>query len=627
MTISYLLAPEPKWYFVDNFGRPLGAGYMATYNNLQRTTLQVVYQDPFGQNPWPYVSIPNTGQIGILLDENGTQGPFYWLVDTANPQNTYYVEVFDSNGNLIWTIGDFIPPSGGGGGGGTVAIDLDNLVTNNVMYRNIGATSNPINATLVKLSPGAHNGFSNNVLNASNGKYYGPDIYFVKNTVDASDIITFKKFSADGSSLTGDVTPVDYFNYTCTGPGSETIKYIQFPITQNTYNLNNQAVTFSIWARVNNAPSATITAKFVQFFGDGGSPTADNVAVIQNLAAAPIWQQFVIPTTVPALPNPLTIGSCGNDGLFLQIAIPTATALNIDFTKPSIYLGNIAPSSDYQTYDMIDTVLDSPRTGDIKVTLDNSWLSKNNVCPFGWVFMNDGTIGSASSGATARAGLDTFPLYNLIWNNVNRTWAPVVGSSTGTAIGDFAANLPLYLTRALGRVFAGTLNSEISSLVTYTTSPGQTTMTLTTPSTSFITGVPIQLTGSTLASPFLPGITYYVIVVNSTQIMLATTLANAVAGSPITFDGSTSVGAQTIHLTPYALGQTVGEENHTLTVNEMPAHTHHTLSSGSGSFNETAGIGPVKNSPNDIGTSSTTGGSMPHNNLQPTTYMNVYIKL
>ena len=572
MAITFLLAPEPKWYYVDKAGKPLGAGYMATYNSPNKTLFQAVFQDPAGSIPWPYVSIPNTGQVGILIDENGTQGPFYWEVDSANPQNTYYVEVFDSNGVLQWTIDNFGPVTSGGGGGGTTVLSIDNLVTNNVMWRNVGASANPIGLTQLMVAPGAHQGLAKTL--PTNSRAY-PDIWFFKNNTAATDTLTFTKFSSDGSMLNGDVTPVQFLNYTCSLVGAgETYKYVQFPITQNSYNLNNQAVTISIWARVNSGAS-TLVLNWYQFFGDGSGATASVTTVIQNLALANIWQQFVITTTIPPLPSPLTLGGCGNDGLFLQVEYPLSAQTSIDFTKPSVYLGNVAPTAEYETYDMIASVIDSPRTGDISTSLTNSWLSTSNACPFGWLFMNDGTIGSASSGATARANIDTFPLYNLIWNNVSRTWAPIVGSSTGTAIGDFTANLPLYLTRALGRVFAGTLNTEISSLFTYTTTPGQTTVTVTSGTTGFVTGAPVTLTTSgTLASPFVLGKVYYVINLSPTQIQFAATLADALVPTPITFDGSTSVGSQTVTVTPYMLGQTAGEDQHTLTTSEIPSHNH-----------------------------------------------------
>ena len=627
MTISFQLAPEPKWYFADLAGKPLGGGYMATYNSPNKTLLQTVFQDISGQFPWPYVQIPNTGLQGILIDENGTQGPFYFQVDTANPQNTYFLEVFDSNGVLQWTIDNFSPPGSGGGGGGTTALSIQNLVTNNVMYRNIGASATPIGLTALMLAPGAHEGLTKTPANAN------PDIWFIKNNTAATDTLTFTTFSSDGSILNGDVTPVQFLNYTCSIVGAgETSKYVQFPITQNVYNLNNQAMTISIWARVNSG-AFTLTLKWRQFFGDGAGATTDQVTIISNLALANSWQQFVVSANVPPLPSPLVLGACGNSGLFLEISYPLTAQTSIDFTKPALYLGSISPTSDYSTYDMIGSVFDSPRTGDISMTLTNSWLSTNNVCPFGWLFMNDGTIGSSTSGASARANIDTFPLYNLIWNNVDRKWAPLVGATTGSAIGDFTANLPLYLTRALGRVFAGTLNTEVASTWTYASATPIFTLTLAS-TASFPTGAPVTLTTTGtlptgISNPLTLGEVYYVINLTSTTLALATTLANAVALTHITFDGTTGSGTQTINVTPYMLGQTVG-----VTDTVLPMHDHGPPLTIKGSGTPTGGASTsvVKGSgttgDNDFdGRTSNTGVSPLNQNYQPTTFMDVYIKL
>lgn len=76
------------------------------------------------------------------------------------------------------------------------------------------------------------------------------------------------------------------------------------------------------------------------------------------------------------------------------------------------------------------------------------------TAPVGWVKMDDGTIGDASSGGTTRANNDTEGLFTLLWNQISDSWCPVSGGRGASAAVDFAAHKTITLPRALGRVLA-----------------------------------------------------------------------------------------------------------------------------------------------------------------------------
>jgi hypothetical protein len=77
----------------------------------------------------------------------------------------------------------------------------------------------------------------------------------------------------------------------------------------------------------------------------------------------------------------------------------------------------------------------------------------------GWVMMDDGTIGNGSSSATTRANADTEDLFEVLWA-IDGAYAPIYTSAGvlstrgGSAASDFAANRRLALTKTLGRALA-----------------------------------------------------------------------------------------------------------------------------------------------------------------------------
>jgi hypothetical protein len=609
--ITYTLLPEPIWYYVDLSGLPLGAGLMFTYSSLNPTVPKPVFQDAAGANAWPNP---------VLINLNGTQGPFYWQFDPSNPDDLYDIVVRDDMGNLIWQVDNFSGGSGGGGGTVTVVQSLTNYLVNGVFWRNIGSIALGNVQTNNIIAPGAHDGFVNG---ANVGGPTGPDIIFAKNSLVNSDSLTFMNFTPGSNALSPDVTPVQYLNYTCSGSGAgEVYKYVQFPIDSNSQNLSNTAVTVTVWARCNGG-SNQVVLYWRQFYGDsGGAP--DTRTPFATLTLTSAWAPYVIPTTTPN-PAGQAIGACGNSGLFLQFEYPLTAVTNIDFVKPCVFLGTLSPPATFDTYDQIDAVIDTPRTGDIRTSV-------NNFQPFGWLQMNDGTIGSATSNATTRSNIDTFPLFSMIWNGVSNIDAPIYTSAGvpttrgASAVADFAANTQLSLTKALGRVFAGTVTPRV--FTSYTTNFSVNSQLTLASTAAYPTGAPVYISTGTPPAPLAINTLYYVINLTPTTLELATTPQNAFASIPITLTSNAS-GSQ-IAISYYALGDYLGEINHTQTTAELAAHVHTghfvypQINSASGG---TPAVGQPGGSSTFDFTTDSTGSSTPFNVMQPTTFMNVFIHL
>lgn len=448
MTIAYLLAPIPKWVLIDNTGGVAGGAKLYTYRSLNKTEKKTVYQDPGGTIPWTNP---------ILFDLNGTQGPFYWAVDSDDLEDTYYLEAYDRDNNLLWTIDDYFP--GGSGGGGTVTsyVPIVNYITNNQFINHIDDLSGSIGPnfslpTNLWVAPSNHKGFTPvqaNPVIGTNG-LLGPDIWFTKNNTNASDNLFFPVFPLASYPLTGDVTPVDYVRYQCTNtPAGETYKSFQFPITQKVKNLSNQSMTFGFWAAVAATP-VDVNIYVRQFFGSGTAASAEVRTLIGTANLTTTWDWYPMNFAIPSVAGK-SLGTPGqqtnDDAVYIQIEMPLGQPCDVYFTKPALFLGNIDPELEFDSYDQIDSINSTPRTGDIKA-------GYFNTAPLGWVAMNDGSIGNAGSGATTRANQDTFQLYKTVWDNVVNAYAPVSTGRGGSATADFIAGKTLTLPRALGRALA-----------------------------------------------------------------------------------------------------------------------------------------------------------------------------
>jgi hypothetical protein len=455
MTITYSLAPEPIWYLVGLDGLAAGGAYLYTYRSLNKIQKKAVYLDAGGAEPWTNP---------IIFDLNGTQGPFYWEVDSTNLEDTYYLEAWSANKDdpnagavLLWTLDDFFPSGSGGGGDVTTYLSLVNYIANNQIIEHISDQAGPLPTNLV-IAPSNHKGFTPALINPIVGTYgvVGPDIRFIKNNTSATDQLSFPLFPLGTPVLGSDVTPVQYIRYQCTNPGSaEAYKNFQFPITQKVNNLSNQAMTFTIWAAVT-ASDVNIAIYLRQYYGSGTATTPESTstrAQIGTCALTTTWTQFVINFTV-ANTSGNSIGTPGlqtdDDAVYIQVEMPLNVSCDVLFTKPSLYLGTVNPSQTFDDYDQIESITSTARTGDIRTSFISS-------APQGWLMMNDTSIGNTGSGATT-TGAYTFQLYKTLWDGISNTYAPVSGGRGASSVADFLATKTLTMPLSLGRALAGAGN-------------------------------------------------------------------------------------------------------------------------------------------------------------------------
>lgn len=464
MTINpnlLIAAPMLQDYFVDNAnGEAMSAGVITCYQDNSRTTLKNWYYQSGSPGNYTYIALPNPmtlSAVGTIVDVNGNDTIPFFYPYSENDQNviqTYYITAVNSNGQVQWSRQNF-PFLPGGGAAFNAVPTLRNIIANNVFYHNIG-TQNLTSVTNTIIAPSQHDGFMAANLN---------DWRFIKNITGGPDTITFMPFLPGNSPLMGDITPEYYINLQCTGVQTgETQKIIRVPISLHIKTLESVMATITLQAQ-NLGTNNEITIGITQYLGSNSSPTYVTVFE-ETIPVSSDWTKYPIPIIFPSAES-LSVSNTGDDALFLDIQFPLSQTFNLNIAKPSIYLSNVVPTNDFETYDQIDTIISDPRTGDVRVSL-------NNFAPFGWVPMNDGTIGNSSSGSTTRANIDTWNLFYLIWNSVGATNAPMFNSSGGSvsygasAYADWNANNRLSLTKQLGSAIASAGLAASNGVTTWT---------------------------------------------------------------------------------------------------------------------------------------------------------------
>lgn len=652
-TSLLIAAPMLQDYLVDkSTGLPLVQGTVTLYQDNSRTTLKNWYYQTGTPGNYTYITLPNPltlSAVGTIVDVNGNDTiPFFYPyseLDNSTPQ-AYYITVDSSSGTRQFTRQNFpfVPPSSSSTNSNPT---WQNYIYNNVFWRNIGSINgtqfsntaqtislNSSTFYYVTLAPSQHDGMTMT------------DIQYFKNTKDATETLTFNKFVGNFADniLTNDVTPEFYLNLNCTGAGTETSKYIQIPIQLHVDNLSGYTqASVSIWAQdVGGNPNNQITLKLFQFLGTG--VTSPSATTLRTITTTNTWEKYTVNFTFPTSQS-LTLSGAGDDTWYLQIGFPTAVTSDINIAKPSVFLSQTQPTDEFQNYDQVETIINSPRTGDIRSSL-------NSFSPYGWVPMNDGTIGNASSASTTRANIDTWPLFNLLWQSFNAYTSgstnPIaqMQNSSGTnvaygasAYADFNANNRLALTKMMGKVLMGTVPlsnllassasiNGFSADVVFSNSAGNILVTV---SGGFLLGFyyggivtfQAQSGGGVLPTGVTANTLYYTTPVSGTTFLISTSFANVLAGTYVTF---TDAGTSPNKAFCFPAGAFEGEYSHTQTVAELAAHTHTFACNHSTSDTVTVTFNGEGAGQFNTATSST-GSSSPFNIVQPSTYMNMYIKL
>jgi uncharacterized membrane protein len=420
MTTAYVLTPVPLWNFNDFFAKPLSGGYMKTLLNSNPTLNKPVYSDSGG-------TIPYTDPV--RFGANGMAGPFYWATDVP-----YRLEIYDIFGILQKVIPNFSPPSTGGGNT-TNYVTFKNLLVNTQFLWPYANPAPSVDSALI--APSA----CDRLVIVDSDEYINGSILYIKSNTTATDQVSVIAFTP-GTTLP-EASPEYYANYVCTVAGTgETFKDFKYYI-KDLRTIENQSINISFSAQ--SETSSTIHYFIEQNYGDGGTPTAPVATPATPTAAilSPIWQKFSSSIVVPSTGGN-SLGTCHNDYTALVIRMPIDQTCNVSHTNAQIAIGNTDFPYDLLVPELVATQIFKTKTGTIKQMLGIQYEP-------GWVMMNNGSIGSPTSGATSRANIDAFSLYAFLWTNVVDTFAPVAGGRGASATDDFSANKLMTLPPTAGR--------------------------------------------------------------------------------------------------------------------------------------------------------------------------------
>ena len=443
-TSLLIAAPMLQDYLVDkDTGTPLANGIVTMYKDTARTQLKNWYYQTGIPGAYTYIALDNPmhiSSVGTIQDPNGNDViPFYYPYDEndENVSQPYYVTVYsvDETGApaiLQFTRENF-PFVAPAGTPTTTTPTLRNYIINNVFWRNCGALSltNETNKIVV---PSQHDGYT----------FDHSDIRFVKNIIGANDSISFPECP----TLPNAITPEYCLEFQCAGTQvGETVKCFQIPISLHVKTLQNVPFSFRFWGESLNG-TKDINVSIYQYLGAGvvsPDPIPLGVATLQpgGMRVFPFTGTFPDAST-------LILGNGQDDALFIRLELPLSSdgVCHFQIAKPQLFLSNTLPDNDFDTYEQASAVFGDARTGDIRTGF-SAFGS-----PFGYISMNDTTIGNVASAATGYASPFSWPLYYLLYTNVIDTYAPVSGGRTGSAINDFNANKTLGLTKTLGRSIA-----------------------------------------------------------------------------------------------------------------------------------------------------------------------------
>lgn len=205
-------------------------------------------------------------------------------------------------------------------------------------YELISPTSNNLHATqlndagvpAVSRHPNGRMDFWNNGTSfntVASGTETADGWYVIYDGTIGAFTVARQTFTTGQTDVPGDPRYFLRWDQSAAGSGS-TIRRLRVPMPGVEWR-NGEQVTRRFWAKADS--SRSVTAKLLQNFGTGGSPSAEVEADSDILAFTSTWTEFTVTTTLPSIAGK-SIGSNLDDTLYLTLDLPLNVTMTIDIT-------------------------------------------------------------------------------------------------------------------------------------------------------------------------------------------------------------------------------------------------------------------------------------------------------
>lgn len=374
---TYSLIYTPIWVIRDRTGAPAAGAKLYTFLASDKSTPSPFYKDAGGTNPYtnPIVASDPEGEIsGEVYGEDGL---------------AYYLEAYDADGNLLWTVDNYLPPAPSGGSPTINYYDNDNYFRNSDFRFNYypDTVKTLTNLTTdVPIAPG--------------------DWFFKKNNTSGQDNITFVSFSAGQTDVP--FSPKYFLRYQCTSAGSSESKYIYVRFS-DVYTFSGQSISIALQGR--SSTSSTITIDYQQNFGTGGSSSVTNNVASQALTTD--WARYEKTNLAIASISGKSIGT--GSYLELRIGLPADAISQIDLVQLQLELGTKVNPYEYE-----DDAINRYRTVGGELPMFNPGNNQNQTDSLSPSYTPTGTMeligGTVPTGSVLMHLAETAPTGYLLCN-------------------------------------------------------------------------------------------------------------------------------------------------------------------------------------------------------------------